>query len=87
MRLYEPIHGSAPRIAGQDKANPLGTILSAAMMLRFSFEMTEEANAIENAVSAYLDAGFRTADIMSDGTKLVGCRECGKLVVHNLRKD
>ncbi|MDI9461307.1 MAG: 3-isopropylmalate dehydrogenase [Saccharofermentanales bacterium] len=85
--LYEPIHGSAPRIAGQDKANPLGTILSAAMMLRFSFEMTEEANAIENAVSAYLDAGFRTADIMSDGTKLVGCRECGKLVVHNLRKD
>ena len=85
--LYEPIHGSAPRIAGQDKANPLGTILSAAMMLRFSFEMTEEANAIENAVSAYLDAGFRTADIMSDGTKLVGCRECGKLIVHNLRKD
>ena len=85
--LYEPIHGSAPRIAGQDKANPLGTILSAAMMLRFSFEMAEEANAIENAVSAYLDAGFRTADIMSDGTKLVGCRECGKLIVHNLRKD
>ncbi len=85
--LYEPIHGSAPRIAGQDKANPLGTILSAAMMLRFSFEMAEEANAIENAVSAYLDAGFRTADIMSDGTKLVGCRECGKLVVHNLRRD
>ena len=56
--LYEPIHGSAPRIAGQDKANPLGTILSAAMMLRFSFEMAEEANAIENAVSAYLDADF-----------------------------
>ena len=63
--LYEPIHGSAPDIAGQDKANPIGTILSAAMMLRFSFDMAKEADAIEQAVSAYLDAGFRTADIMS----------------------
>jgi len=69
--LYEPIHGSAPDIAGQDKANPIGTILSAAMMLRYSFDMTAEADAIENAVSGYLDAGWRTADIMSEGGKLV----------------
>ncbi len=84
--LYEPIHGSAPDIAGQDKANPIGTILSAAMMLRFSFNMCEEANAIENAVSAYLDAGYRTADIMSEGGKLVGCKQCGKLIRDNLEK-
>ena len=84
--LYEPIHGSAPDIAGQDKANPIGTILSAAMMLRFSFDMSEEADAIENAVSAYLDAGYRTADIMSEGGNLVGCRQCGELIIGNLRK-
>ena len=71
--LYEPIHGSAPDIAGQDKANPIGTILSAAMMLRYSFDMKSEAEAIENAVSKYLDAGYRTADIMSEGMTLVGC--------------
>ena len=85
--LYEPIHGSAPDIAGQDKANPIGTILSAAMMLRYSFDMTEEANAIENAVSAYLDGGYRTADIMSDGGQLVGCKQCGELIVKNLKKE
>ena len=79
--LYEPIHGSAPDIAGQDKANPIGTILSAAMMLRFSFNMREEADAIESAVSKYLDAGYRTADIMSEGGKLVGCKQCGELIV------
>ena len=84
--LYEPIHGSAPDIAGQDKANPIGTILSAAMMLRFSFDMAEEATAIEEAVSAYLDEGWRTADIMSDGGKLVGCSQCGELIIRNLRK-
>ena len=85
--LYEPIHGSAPDIAGQNKANPIGTILSAAMMLRFSFEMSKEADTIEQAVSAYLDAGFRTADILSEGMTLVGCQQCGELIVRNLRKE
>ena len=73
--LYEPIHGSAPDIAGMDIANPIGTILSAAMMLRYSFDMAREADAIENAVSAYLDAGYRTADIMSEGMKQIGCEK------------
>ena len=85
--LYEPIHGSAPDIAGKDIANPVGTILSAAMMLHFSFDMPKEADAIEKAVSDYLDAGYRTADIMSDGMKLVGCKECGTLIVDYLRKE
>lgn len=85
--LYEPIHGSAPDIAGQDKANPIGTILSAAMMLRYSFDMPSEADAIENAVSRYLDEGLRTADIMSEGKTLVGCRKCGEIIANNIRKD
>ena len=84
--LYEPIHGSAPDIAGKDAANPIGTILSAAMMLRYSFDMAQEADAIEAAVSAYLDAGYRTADIMSEGMTLVGCQQCGQLIIENLRK-
>ncbi|MBQ8766306.1 MAG: 3-isopropylmalate dehydrogenase, partial [Clostridia bacterium] len=84
--LYEPIHGSAPDIAGKDVANPIGTILSAAMMLRFSFDMPDEADAIENAVSEYLDKGYRTADIMSEGGTLVGCSKCGELICENLRK-
>ncbi|MBQ9750315.1 MAG: 3-isopropylmalate dehydrogenase [Clostridia bacterium] len=84
--LYEPIHGSAPDIADKDIANPIGTILSAAMMLRFSFDMPKEAATIENAVSAYLDAGYRTADIMSEGGTLVGCKRCGELIIENLRK-
>ena len=84
--LYEPIHGSAPDIAGKDAANPIGTILSAAMMLRFSFDMPDEATAIENAVSEYLDKGYRTADIMSEGGNLVGCSKCGELICENLRK-
>ena len=85
--LYEPIHGSAPDIAGKDLANPIGTILSAAMMLRFSFDMADEADAIEAAVSAYLDAGYRTADIMSDGMIQVGCEKCGDIIVENLKKN
>ena len=84
--LYEPIHGSAPDIAGKDIANPIGTILSAAMMLRFSFDMAEEADAIEKAVSAYLDAGYRTSDIMSEGMTQVGCKKCGELIVSYLEK-
>lgn len=78
--LYEPIHGSAPDIAGKNIANPVGTILSAAMMLRYSFDMEKEASAIENAVSEYLDNGYRTADIMSDGMKSVSCSECGDII-------
>lgn len=84
--LYEPIHGSAPDIAGLDIANPIGTILAAAMMLRFSFNMEKEADAIERAVSAVLDEGFRTGDIMgADGRKKVGCTEMGRLIIANLR--
>ena len=82
--LYEPIHGSAPDIAGQDIANPIGTILSAAMMLRYSFDMEAEAAAIENAVSRVLDAGYRTADIWSEGCTKIGCSEMGRLIIENL---
>lgn len=84
--LYEPIHGSAPDIAGMDIANPVGTILSAAMMLRYSFDMSAEADAIEAAVSAYLNAGYRTADIMSEGMTQVGCKKCGELIISYLKK-
>ncbi len=82
LGLYEPIHGSAPDIAGQNKANPIATILSVAMMLRYSFDMSEEADIIENAVSAILEKGYRTADIMSDteGLKFVSCTEMGDLI-------
>ncbi len=86
--LYEPIHGSAPDIAGMDIANPIGTVLSAAMMLRFSFDMPKEADMIENAVSAVLDDGYRTGDIMpanTDGVKKVGCSEMGDLITQYLK--
>ncbi|MCH5199966.1 MAG: 3-isopropylmalate dehydrogenase [Oscillospiraceae bacterium] len=75
--LYEPSGGSAPDIAGQNKANPIATILSAAMMLRYSFDMQEEADAVENAVSKVLEAGIRTGDIMSEGMTCVTCSEMG----------
>lgn len=84
--LYEPIHGSAPDIAGQDIANPIGTILAAAMMLRYSFDMAAEADCIESAVSAVLEAGYRTGDIFSPGCTQVGCREMGRLVTEHLKK-
>ena len=87
--LYEPIHGSAPDIAGKDIANPIGTILPAAMMLRFSFDMPEEADRIENAVSKVLDSGYRTGDILPSGDhqcSLVGCTEMGRLIIENLQK-
>ena len=80
LGMYEPIHGSAPDIAGMDIANPIGTIMSAAMMLRYSFDMAEEADAIEHAVNAVLDDGYRTADIWKEGTKKVGCKEMGAAV-------
>ena len=76
--LYEPIHGSAPDIAGADTANPVGMILSAAMMLRYSFDMPDEAAAIENAVKSVLKDGFRTADTMSEGKTTLGCSEMGR---------
>lgn len=76
--LYEPIHGSAPDIAGQDKANPLATILSCAMMLRYSFNLNKEANMIEQAVNNVLDAGWRTGDIA--GSNLAALKEAGKLI-------
>ena len=75
--LYEPSHGSAPDIAGQDKANPIATILSVAMMLRYSFDLQKEADAIENAVKQVLKDGYRTGDIFSEGMKKVGCIEMG----------
>ncbi len=79
--MYEPIHGSAPDIAGQDKANPLATILSVAMMLRHSLGEPELAEKIEQAVSDVLDEGLRTADIHTEGTRLVGTEEMGDAVV------
>ena len=85
--LYEPIHGSAPDIAGKDLANPIGTILSAAMMLRYSFDLPAEADAIERAVGRYLDQGYRTADIMQEGKEQVGCRRCGQLILDYLTKE
>ena len=82
--LYEPIHGSAPDIAGQNKANPIGTILSAAMMLKYSFDLDEEAAAIEAAVHKVLDAGLRTGDMMAEGCILVSCSEMGDAILKNL---
>lgn len=82
--LYEPIHGSAPDIAGQNKANPIGTILSAAMMLKYSFDLDEEAAAIEAAVNKALDAGLRTGDMMADGCTPVSCSEMGDAILKNL---
>ena len=82
--LYEPIHGSAPDIAGKDIVNPTACILSAAMMLRYSFGMAAEADAIENAVSRVLDKGLRTADNMSDGCTCLGCTAMGDAILAEL---
>ena len=79
--LYEPIHGSAPDIAGKDIVNPTACILSAAMMLRYSFGMAEEADAIENAVNKVLDKGLRTADNMSEGCTCLGCTAMGDAIL------
>lgn len=84
LGMYEPIHGSAPDIAGMNIANPLGTILSAAMMLRYSFDMMEEADAIENAVNKVLDDNYRTTDIMQEGCQKVTCSEMGTLVAERI---
>ena len=82
--LYEPSHGSAPDIAGQDKANPIATILSAAMMLRYSLDLDKEADAVEAAVRQVLKDGYRTGDIMSDGCTKVGTKEMGTLIAERL---
>ncbi len=82
--MYEPIHGSAPDIAGKDSANPIATILCAAMMLKFSFDLEEEGNAIEKAVETVLSKNYRTIDIMSEGMKSVGTKEMGRLIIEEL---
>lgn len=84
LGLYEPSHGSAPDIAGQNIANPIATILSAAMMLRYSFDLDEEANAVENAVKQVLSEGYRTVDIMSEGMTKVGTDKMGDLIAERI---
>ena len=83
--MYEPVHGSAPDIAGQDKANPIATILSAAMMLRFSLDLDGAADAIEAAVKQVLKDGYRTGDIMSEGCTLVGTVKMGDLIAERIQ--
>lgn len=83
--MYEPIHGSAPDIAGKDKANPLGTILSSAMMLKYTFRLEEECALIEKAVFAVLEKGFRTSDIVAEGTKEIGTEEMGRRVIEEIK--
>ena len=82
--LYEPSHGSAPDIAGKGIANPLATILSAAMMLRYSLDLDKEADAVEAAVQKVLTEGYRTVDIMADGMKQVGTKEMGDLIAERI---
>ncbi len=83
--LYEPSHGSAPDIAGQDKANPIATVLSAAMMLRYSLDLDKEADAVEQAVQKVLEQGYRTVDIMSDGCTCVGTKKMGDLLAEAIQ--
>jgi len=82
--VYEPVHGSAPDIAGQDQANPLAQVLSAAMMLRYALDQPVAAERIEQAVSTVLDQGYRTGDIMSEGMTLVGCKAMGDALLKAL---
>lgn len=84
--LYEPSHGSAPDIAGMDVANPIATVLSAAMMLRYSFDLDKEADAIEMAVKSILKKGYRTADIMAEGCEKVGCSRMGDLLADEISR-
>jgi 3-isopropylmalate dehydrogenase len=84
VALFEPIHGSAPDIAGKNIANPIATISSAAMMLSYAFQLDKEAEAIEQAIVKTLDLGYRTKDIQSPGAKLVGTVEMGEAIVRNL---
>ena len=82
--LYEPSHGSAPDIAGQNIANPIATILSAAMMLRYAFNLIKEADVIEKAIAEVLEDGFRTVDIYTDGLKKVGTDEIGTEIANRI---
>ena len=82
--MYEPIHGSAPDIAGQNIANPVATILSAAMMLRYSFNLDQEAQAIEDAVDAYMNAGYRTADLAGEGVTPLSTTACTEKIIELL---
>ena len=82
--LYEPSHGSAPDIAGKDIANPIATVLSVAMMLRYSFDLDREADAVERAVQKVLQDGYRTADIWSEGCRKVGCKQMGDLLAEQI---
>ena len=84
--LYEPSHGSAPDIAGMDVANPIATVLSVAMMLRYSFDLDKEADAIEMAVKSILKKGYRTADIMAEGCEKVGCSRMGDLLADEISR-
>jgi 3-isopropylmalate dehydrogenase len=83
--LYEPIHGSAPDIAGMNIANPIATILCIAMMLKYSFGLPSEAMAVERAVLQTLDEGYRTKDIMTDGMKQVGTTDMGKIISERIK--
>lgn len=83
--LYEPIHGSAPDIAGQDKANPIATLLSVAMMLRYTLNLEKEAQSIEAAVDGVLEEGYRTGDILSPGKQLVGTQKMGELILEKIK--
>lgn len=86
VALYEPSHGSAPDIAGQKKANPIATIMSAAMMLRYSFKLLKEAEVIEEAVVRVLDSGYRTADLAEEGKTLVNTEEMGDLICKEISR-
>lgn len=83
--IYEPVHGSAPDIAGQDAANPIASLLTCAMMLKYTFDLSIASDDIENAVKSVLEKGYRTADIYQEGTKKVGCREMGDLIARELK--
>ena len=84
--MYEPVHGSAPDIAGKDMANPLATILTVALMLRYSLDQGDAARRIEKAVGDVLNEGYRTVDIQEEGCRLIGCKEMGRLVRENIHK-
>jgi 3-isopropylmalate dehydrogenase len=85
--IYEPVHGSAPDIAGQNLANPIASILTTAMMLKYSLKMDSLANKINKSVDNVLQSGYRTADIYEEGTKKVGCTEMGNLILEDLKTN
>ena len=84
--MYEPVHGSAPDISGQDKANPLAMILSVGMMLRYSFDLSEADEIIKQAVVETLE-NYRTGDVMAEGKKLIGCKEMGEKILQILEQE